>query len=224
MKLTRQQRAWLDGDAGPAMQWAMDFNRHMLLPRSAAYAGWRRMAQGRDAFGQACEYPGLGRIRDSAETAGRLSDRRRDRAACPMTGRQGFSAVLTGGRGVGGEVRAPVLVSRQGFGVRYDLDQATGIISNPEHDLFGETITGRILIFSVPKGGVAASWSLARLNERGIAPAGMILRRASPIFVQEAIFAGIPLMDSLSGDPCSVLRTGEDIILAPGEGRVWARR
>lgn len=29
MKLTRQERAWLDGDAGPAMQWAMDFNRNL---------------------------------------------------------------------------------------------------------------------------------------------------------------------------------------------------
>ena len=141
-----------------------------------------------------------------------------------MTEQQGFAPILTGGRGVGKETRARVLVSQQGFGVRYDLDQATGVISNRDHDLYGESVAGRILVFTQPKGGVAASWSLAGLKERGIAPAGMIFRQASPIFVQGAIFAGIPLVDSLSDDPCSVLQTGEEIVLLPEEGCVRARR
>lgn len=141
-----------------------------------------------------------------------------------MSEHQGYTAILTGGRGVGNEVRAKVLVSQHGFGVRYDLDQATGVISNRDHDLYGQSVSGRILVFTQPKGGVAASWSLAGLKERGIAPAGMICRQASPIFVQGAIFAAIPLVDSLSVDPCSVLQTGEDVLLLPKEGCVRAKR
>lgn len=141
-----------------------------------------------------------------------------------MTEQQGFTPILTGGRGVGEEIRARVLVSQQGFGVRYDLDQATGVISNRDHDLYGESVAGRILVFTQPKGGVAASWSLAGLKERGIAHAGMIFRRASPIFVQGAIFEGIPLVDSLSEDPCTALQTGELVIILPEEGCVRAKR
>jgi len=128
--------------------------------------------------------------------------------------------VLAGGRGWGQSVRASALVSTQGFGVRYDLDQEAGIIGNRDHDLFGQSITGKILVFTQPKGGVAASWSLAGLNDRGMAPAGIVFRRASPIFVQGAIFAGIPIIDSLEDDPCDLAQTGDEILLLPDEGRI----
>ena len=141
-----------------------------------------------------------------------------------MTETQNFGTVLSGGRGIGEDVRARVLVSQQGFGVRYDLDQATGVISNQDHDLFGENVKGRILVFTRPKGGVAASWSLAGLKERGIAPAGIIFRRASPIFVQGAIFASIPLLDNFTDDPSTVLKNHEEVILTPREGSVRAIR
>ncbi|MBY8976916.1 DUF126 domain-containing protein [Rhodobacteraceae bacterium NNCM2] len=132
--------------------------------------------------------------------------------------------ILTGGRGVGAEIRGPALVSQHGFGVRYDLDPSTGVISNRDHDLFGESVTGRVLVFTEPKGGVAASWSLAGLKERGIAPLGLIFRRASPIFVQGTVFAGLSLIDCLDRDPCANLMTGDTLRLIPSEGRVEAFR
>lgn len=127
---------------------------------------------------------------------------------------------MTGGRGLGPAIRGPALVSVQGFGVRYDLHPETGIISNREHDLFGETVAGRILVFTKPKGGVAASWSLADLKGRGLAPLGIVFQRASPIFAQGALFAGLTLLHDLQDDPCALLRTGDDISLLPAEGRL----
>jgi predicted aconitase with swiveling domain len=132
--------------------------------------------------------------------------------------------VMKGGRGLGEVVRASALVSRQGFGVRYDLDPLSGVISNPEHDLSGQSIGGRIVVFTKPKGGVAASWSLADLQERGLAPAGMIFRSASPIFVQGALSAGIPLVDELEGDPCELIQSGDEVVLYPREGRLEVYR
>ena len=132
--------------------------------------------------------------------------------------------VMKGGRGLGEVVRAPALVSRQGFGVRYDLDPLTGVISNPEHDLNGESLAGRIVVFTKPKGGVAASWSLADLQERGLAPAGIIFRSANPIFVQGALSAAIPLVDELEGDPCELIQSGDEVVLYPREGRLEVYR
>ena len=65
-----------------------------------------------------------------------------------MTLRQGFTPIPIGGRGIGKQISATVLVSQQGFGVRYDLDQATGVISNRDHDLYGESVAGHILVFT----------------------------------------------------------------------------
>ena len=128
--------------------------------------------------------------------------------------------LLEGGRGVGRDVRGPALVSRQGFGVRYDLDPERGIIANPAHDLCGESIRGRILVFTSPKGGVAASWSLADLADRDLAPLAIVMRRISPIFVQGALFAGIPVLHSLEDDPCERLVSGDDVALYPTFGRL----
>ena len=132
--------------------------------------------------------------------------------------------ILSGGRGLGEPVRGPALVSGQGFGVRYDLDQETGLIANPEHDLYGEALQGRVLVFTRPKGGVAASWSLADLRQRGLAPLGIVFRSASPIFVQAALSAGLPLIDRLEEDPCTLLRSGDEVALFPLEGRLEVYR
>ena len=127
---------------------------------------------------------------------------------------------LSNGRGMGPDVTGPALVSAQGFGVRYDLNPETGIISNRDHDLYGESVAGRILVFTKPKGGVAASWSLADLNDRGMAPLGIVFRRASPIFAQGALFAGLTLIHDLDEDPCAHIKTGDELTLLPDQGRI----
>lgn len=132
--------------------------------------------------------------------------------------------ILRGGRGIGSMVRGPALVSRQGFGIRYDLDPTTGIITNPEHDLHGESLANRILVFTESKGGVAASWGLPELKRRGLAPIGLISHRAGPIFAQGAILAGISLIHELSGDPCTEIRTGDEVELSPVDGSVTIHR
>lgn len=136
----------------------------------------------------------------------------------------GPALVLADGRGVGAPVRGPALVSRQGFGVRYDLNLETGRIGNRDHDLFGEMLTGRVAVFTQPKGGVAASWALANLVDRGIGPLAIVFREASPIFAQGALFAGIPILHCLDADPCTLLRTGDDLLVDAGAGRIEVYR
>jgi predicted aconitase with swiveling domain len=128
--------------------------------------------------------------------------------------------VLDGGSGWGPDVRGEAVVSLSDFGVRYDLDPETGVISNRQHDLYGCSVSGKVLVFANPKGGSAASWALANLVERGIAPVAIIFRDASPIFVQGSIFAGLSIVHRLAPDPCTNIRSGESCELFPSEGRV----
>ncbi|MFC4004021.1 aconitase X swivel domain-containing protein [Prauserella oleivorans] len=129
---------------------------------------------------------------------------------------------LVGPIGFGEVVEARALVSTDAFSARYDLDHTTGVISRRSHDLFGESVAGRVLVVPTAKGGTATGWRLLDLRSRGLAPAALLLRTTNPVLVQGAVFAGIPIMHRLDVDPVRTIRTGQLVRVVPYEGRVEA--
>jgi predicted aconitase with swiveling domain len=127
---------------------------------------------------------------------------------------------LRGPVGFGDVVEATALVSTDAFSARYDLDHDTGVISRESHDLYGQSIAGRILVVPTAKGGTATGWRLLDLHSKGLAPAGLLLRTTNPVLVQGAVFAGIPILHELSPDPVTTIETGQLLRLVPWEGRV----
>lgn len=127
---------------------------------------------------------------------------------------------FTGPVGYGDIIEALALVSGDAFSARYDLDHDTGVISRESHDLYGQSIAGRILVMPTAKGGTATGWRLLDLRGKGLAPAGLLLRTTNPVLVQGAVFAGIPIMHELNPDPVTTIQTGQPLRLVPGEGRV----
>ena len=94
---------------------------------------------------------------------------------------------------VGDRVEAPVLVSAGGFSPRYDLDRDEGVISRDGHDLRGESLSGKVVVFDHAKGGVAAGWAMLDLQARGFAPAALVFRVVNPVFVQGCVLASITI-------------------------------
>ncbi|MBL8384408.1 MAG: DUF126 domain-containing protein [Burkholderiales bacterium] len=127
---------------------------------------------------------------------------------------------MHGPPGIGPVVEGEVLVSQHGFNARYDLDRETGCFSRPEHDLFGRSCPGRILVFGGAKGGIATSWALHDLAARGMAPLGLVFRRANPVVAQGCALAGVALIDRLDADPVLALSTGDVVRLVPEQGRL----
>lgn len=130
------------------------------------------------------------------------------------------SIVLTGHPGVGDVVEGEALVSPDGFSTRYDLDLTTGVISRESHALCGQSIAGRVFVCPLAKGGFATSWALLDLKSRGLAPGAMLFGWANPVMVQGAVLAGVALMDQLTPDPMTVIKTGDRIRVDPKAGRV----
>ena len=126
--------------------------------------------------------------------------------------------VLKGPPGVGPVSEGEALVSRHGFNARYDMDRRRGVFSRPSHDLYGQPYAGRILVFTTAKGGVATSWALRDLREKGLAPAGLVFQQANPIVVQGTVFAQMPILHRLEPDPVESLRTGDWVRLDPARG------
>ena len=128
--------------------------------------------------------------------------------------------VLTGPPGFGAPVEGRLLVSRDAFSPRYDLDRSNGVISRQGHCLEGANISGAILVIPVAKGGVAAGWAFYDLAARGITPKALICRRTNPVMVQGCILAGLPIMHELTPDPVTSLKTGDRVRVDPGRGTV----
>jgi len=141
-----------------------------------------------------------------------------------MTSQDPTPLILRGPPGIGEEARGQALVSRHGFSARYDLDPATGQIVRESHDLYGESIVARIVVFPTAKGGVATSWRLLDLVDRGTAPLGLIFGTTNPVMVQGAVLAGIPIMDRLLPDPAANIVTGDWVTMIPKEGIVQVKR
>ncbi|MCG5073242.1 DUF126 domain-containing protein [Paraburkholderia sp. RG36] len=123
-------------------------------------------------------------------------------------------------QGYGEAIEGELIVSAHGFNARYDMDRQKGVFARPGHDLYGESIAGKIFVFATPKGGIATSWALADLRRRGLAPLAILCRRANPVVVQGAVLAGIPIADGFEVDPVEYLKTGQRVRLDPARGEL----
>lgn len=126
-----------------------------------------------------------------------------------------MSRVLHVIRAWGPMTEAPVLVMREGFSPRYDLDRLTGVISRIGHSAEGESIKGRILVIPTAKGGVAGGWAFFDLLHKEIAPAGLVFGKLNPVMVQGAVLARLPVAEGWPENVLDVLKTGDRIRLDP---------
>ncbi|MGV8175761.1 MAG: aconitase X swivel domain-containing protein, partial [Methanothrix sp.] len=81
-----------------------------------------------------------------------------------------------------------------------NVNPDTGVVVDPAHELFGQSISGKVLVFPGGKGSTVGSYVIYQLKKRGLAPAAMINIRSEPIVAVGAIISGIPLVDRVSED------------------------
>jgi uncharacterized protein len=96
----------------------------------------------------------------------------------------------------------PALVTGEAISFLGNVDANTGIVVDPAHELFGQCIAGKVLIFPGGKGSTVGSYVIYQLKKRGLAPVAMINIRSEPIVAVGAIISGLPLVD----------RVGEEIL------------
>jgi predicted aconitase with swiveling domain len=120
-------------------------------------------------------------------------------------------------------VAGRALVSAHGFSARYDVDRDRGVFSREGHDLHGQSLVGKVLVFPTAKGGVATAWMLRDMVSRAVAPLALVFDRTNPVMVQGAVLAGIPVLHRLQPDPAATVRTGDWLEVDPAAGqlRVW---
>jgi predicted aconitase with swiveling domain len=101
-----------------------------------------------------------------------------------------------------GRASGPALVSGQAISFLGNVNPETGVVVDPAHELFGESIAGKVLVFPGGKGSTVGSYVIYQLKKRDLAPMAMINLLSEPIVAVGAVISGIPLVD----------RVGEEVL------------
>ncbi|HPC89006.1 MAG TPA: DUF126 domain-containing protein [Methanothrix sp.] len=102
-----------------------------------------------------------------------------------------------------GRAEGEALVTGEPISFLGNVDPKTGRVVDPAHELFGQSVAGRVLIFPCGKGSTVGSYVIYRLKRLNLAPAAMINLRSEPIVAVGAIISGVPLVDRV---PEAVMR------------------
>ncbi|MDH4207363.1 MAG: DUF126 domain-containing protein [Anaerolineae bacterium] len=109
-----------------------------------------------------------------------------------------------------GRAQGEALVTRQPLGFFGGVDPETGVFVEPGHELEGQSISGRILVFPTGKGSTVGSYTLYRLYKKGLAPAGIINSQSEAIVAVGAIIAEIPMVDNVD---ITAIATGDVVYI-----------
>ena len=107
-----------------------------------------------------------------------------------------------------GRVSGQALVTQMGISFFGGVDPETGVIVERGHELEGQSIQGKILVFPTGKGSTVGSYTLYRLKKNGRAPAGMVNRECETIVAVGTIISEIPCVDKVDIDK---IKTGDHI-------------
>lgn len=108
--------------------------------------------------------------------------------------------ILTGRTIFPGQVSGQALVSRMGISFYGGVDPETGLVTEAGHDLEGQSVAGKMLVFPSGKGSTVGSYILYRLKHNGLAPAAIINAECETITAVGCIISEIPCIDQINID------------------------
>ena len=107
-----------------------------------------------------------------------------------------------------GKAEGEALVTSQPISFYGGVDPNTGVIIEKGHELQGQSVKGKILVFPTGKGSTVGSYTLYRMKKNGTAPAGMINKECETVVAVGAIISEIPCVDKID---ISKLKTGDRV-------------
>ncbi len=118
-----------------------------------------------------------------------------------------------------GRARGEALVSKDPIGFYGGIDAKTGIVIEKGHELEGESVKDKILVFPCGKGSTVGSYVIYGLKKNEVAPAAIVNQETETIVATGVILAGIPCVD---GVDISKIKTGDKLVVDADEGTVEA--
>ena len=116
-----------------------------------------------------------------------------------------------------GTAKGEALVTSMGISFFGGVDPDTGVVVERGHELEGQSIGGKVLVFPSGKGSTVGSYTLYRLKMNGLAPAAIVNAECETITAVGCIIAEIPSVDHI---PIEQLTTGALLVVDGEQGTV----
>jgi predicted aconitase with swiveling domain len=107
-----------------------------------------------------------------------------------------------------GKGEGEALTTTQPISFYGGVDPNTGVVIEKGHELQGQSVKGKVLVFPTGKGSTVGSYTLYRMKKNGTAPAGIVNRECETVVAVGAIISEIPCVDSVD---ISRIKTGNAV-------------
>lgn len=116
-----------------------------------------------------------------------------------------------------GTATGEALVTSMGISFFGGVDPDTGIVVEKGHELEGQSISGKVLVFPSGKGSTVGSYTLYRLKLNGVAPVAIVNAECETITAVGCIIAEIPCVDRV---PLDRLVNGAQVVVDGERGQI----
>ena len=99
-----------------------------------------------------------------------------------------------------GHAEGEALVTTMGISFFGGVDPESGVVVEKGHELQGQAIGGKVLVFPTGKGSTVGSYTLYRLKANGHAPAAIVNLECETITAVGCIISEIPCVDRIALD------------------------
>jgi predicted aconitase with swiveling domain len=116
-----------------------------------------------------------------------------------------------------GKAQGEAIVSRTPIGFYGGIDSKTGVVIEKGHELEGQNVKDKILVFPNGKGSTVGSYVIYGLKKNGVAPKAIINKETETIVATGVILADIPCVDGIDIDK---IKTGDHLKIDADKGIV----
>jgi predicted aconitase with swiveling domain len=125
--------------------------------------------------------------------------------------------ILSGRKIYPGTAQGEALVTSMGISFFGGVDPESGVVVERGHELEGQSIAGKVLVFPSGKGSTVGSYTLYRLKRNGMAPAAILNAACETITAVGCIIAEIPCVDQID---LTYLRSGQSLQVDAERGEI----
>ena len=131
--------------------------------------------------------------------------------------RGGDEMKLKGRKVYKGVAEGEAIVTKDGISFYGGVDPETGRVVEVGHELEGQIITGKVLVFPTGKGSTVGSYTMYRMKKNNTAPVAIVNKEIDTIIAVGCIISEIPCVDKINIDD---LKSGQYLIVNGNEGIV----
>jgi predicted aconitase with swiveling domain len=130
------------------------------------------------------------------------------------------SITLKGRSASKGKAEGEAMVTRDAISFLSDISVTEGIITSPQSEFKGQSVSDKILVFPTGRGSTADPYGFYMLKKAGKAPKAVINIDANPTTVAGAIISNTPMVYKLDKNPLDAIETGDHVLVDGNEGTV----